>query len=271
MRPWRPARVSASSLLTRSTTLKKRPRAPRRMQARDGDGGVALSGAGAADQHDVALLLEEAAAGEVAHQRLVHRRRVEVEVVDVLGQRQLGDRHLVLDRPRLFLVDLGLEEIADHPLRLVLPFHGCGDDLVVGAAHAKELELAHGFEDFGTLHQIALLRLSYRVQSATGAHASRSASGVMIVTGGPGSRRRARMFRITSAEWTPSLSASAQAASTAGSPSVSTAPRISTICRSPSGAARSLRRTRSMAAGSTQCLNGAPLRRAPGLRASTGT
>lgn len=30
-------------------------------------------------------------------------------------------------------------------------------------------------------------------------------------------------------------------------------------------------RTRSMAAGSTQCLNGAPLRRAPGLRASTGT
>ena len=32
-----------------------------------------------------------------------------------------------------------------------------------------------------------------------------------------------------------------------------------------------LRRTRSMAAGSTQSLKGAPLRRAPGLRASTGT
>ena len=33
----------------------------------------------------------------------------------------------------------------------------------------------------------------------------------------------------------------------------------------------SLRRTRSSAAGSTQSLNGAPLRSAPGLRASTGT
>jgi hypothetical protein len=34
MRPCRPARPSASSLLTRSTTLKKRPRAPAWMQAR---------------------------------------------------------------------------------------------------------------------------------------------------------------------------------------------------------------------------------------------
>ena len=32
-----------------------------------------------------------------------------------------------------------------------------------------------------------------------------------------------------------------------------------------------LRRTRSIAAGSTQSLKGAPLRKAPGLRASTGT
>ena len=76
---------------------------------------------------------------------------------------------------------------------------------------------------------------------------------------------------MTSAEWTPSFRASAQAASTAGRPSVSTAPRISTICRSPSRAAFSLRRTRSSAAGSTQSWKGAPLRSAPGLRASTGT
>ena len=41
--------------------------------------------------------------------------------------------------------------------------------------------------------------------------------------------------------------------------------RISTICRLPSSAAASLRRTRSIAAGSTQCLNGAPLRKVPGL------
>jgi hypothetical protein len=65
--------------------------------------------------------------------------------------------------------------------------------------------------------------------------------------------------------------ASAQAASTAGNPSVRTALRMSTICRLPSSAPASLRRTRSIAAGNTQSLNGAPLRRAPGLRASTGT
>src|SRR6266568_116585 len=96
-------------------------------------------------------------------------------------------------------------------------------------------------------------------------------AGVRIVAGGPGSRWRARMLRTTSAEWTPWTIASAQAASTAGSPSVSTAVRMSTICRLPSSTAASLRRTRSIAAGSTQSLKGAPLRKAPGLRASTGT
>ena len=54
--------------------------------------------------------------------------------------------------------------------------------------------------------------------SAAGSCRGRSASGVMIVAGGPGSRRRERMLRMTSAEWTPSLRASAQAASTAGRP-----------------------------------------------------
>jgi hypothetical protein len=43
------------------------------------------------------------------------------------------------------------------------------------------------------------------------------------------------------------------------------------ICRLPSSAPASLRRTRSIAAGSTQSLKGAPLRKAPVLRASTGT
>ena len=100
------------------------------------------------------------AAGEVAYQRFVDRGGVEVEVVDVLGQRQLGDRHLILDRSRLLLVDLGFEKIADHALRLMLSLHGGGDNLVVGAAHAVELEFAHGFENLGTLHQIVLLRLS---------------------------------------------------------------------------------------------------------------
>src|SRR3984893_12802843 len=91
-----------------------------------------------------------------------------------------------------------------------------------------------------------------------------------MVAAGPESRCRARMLRITSDEWTPSDIACAQADSTAGNPSVSTAARIATIWRSPSSEPASFRRTRSKAAGSIQSLNGAPLRKAPGLRARIG-
>ena len=76
---------------------------------------------------------------------------------------------------------------------------------------------------------------------------------------------------MTAEEWTPSLKASAQAASTASSPSVKIALRISTIWRSPFGTRPSLRCTRRIAGGSSQPLNGAQFRSAPGLRASTGT
>lgn len=86
-----------------------------------------------------------------------------------------------------------------------------------------------------------------------------------------GSRLRARMLRITAAEQTPCSSASWQALSTALNPSVRTQVRIDTICRSPSSAAPSLRRTFSMADGRTHSRKGAPLRRPFGLRASTGT
>ena len=79
------------------------------------------------------------------------------------------------------------------------------------------------------------------------------------------------MLRTTSAECTPSASASAHASSTATKPSVSTAARMSTICRLPSSVRESLRLTRSIEDGSTQFLKGAPLRSAPGFRASTGT
>src|ERR1700704_2386714 len=71
----------------------------------DGDGQVGLAGTGPADQHGVALLGDEAAAGEVVDERFVDRRALELEVVEVLGERQLGDGELVLDRARLLLVD----------------------------------------------------------------------------------------------------------------------------------------------------------------------
>ena len=43
---------------------------------------------GAADQHGVALLGDEAAAGEVIDQRLVDRCALEQEVLKILGERK---------------------------------------------------------------------------------------------------------------------------------------------------------------------------------------
>ena len=88
----------------------------------DGNGQMGLAGAGAADQHGVALLGDEATTGEVTDERLIDRRALELEVVDVLGKRQLGDGELVLDRARLLLVDLGIEQITDDALGFMLTF-----------------------------------------------------------------------------------------------------------------------------------------------------
>ena len=82
----------------------------------NGDGQMGLAGAGPADQHGIALLCDEAAAGEIVHERLVDRRAVELEVIEVLGERQLGDGELILDRARLLLANLSLEQITDDAL-----------------------------------------------------------------------------------------------------------------------------------------------------------
>ena len=116
-----------------------------------------LAGAGPADQDEVALLCDEVAAGKIAHQALIDRRSVEGKLVHILGERQLGDGQLVSDRARLLFRDLGLEQIADKALRLVLAFDRGGQCLVIRALHAKQLELAHHVEDFGSLHAHALL------------------------------------------------------------------------------------------------------------------
>src|SRR5208282_2593144 len=126
----------------------------------DGDSQMGLASAGPADQHGVALLDNEAAAGEVVDERLVDRRAIELKVIEVLGERQLGDGELVLDRSRLLFADLGVEQIADDALGLVLAFDGSGHDLVEGGLHTVELELAHEVEELGTFHQMVLLRLS---------------------------------------------------------------------------------------------------------------
>src|SRR5271169_1972668 len=144
-----------------------------------------LARAGSADQDDVALLGDELAAGKIALPILVDRRAFEREVVDILGERQLGDGELISDRTRVLLRYLRLEQIADEPLRLMLALERSGVNLVVGALHAVELGFTHHFDDFGSLHGQALLSWSYRAQSATGACWSFSASGVKIGATGP--------------------------------------------------------------------------------------
>ncbi|MCP1749137.1 hypothetical protein AB7M66_000062 [Bradyrhizobium japonicum] len=57
----------------------------------DGNGQVCFACTGAANQHDVALLGDEAAVSEIIDESLIDRRAVELEVGDVLGERQLGN------------------------------------------------------------------------------------------------------------------------------------------------------------------------------------
>src|SRR3954454_20441389 len=102
------------------------------------DGKMRLAGAGPTDEHGVALLGDEAAAGEVVDECLVDRRALELEVVEVLGERKLGDGELVSDGPRLLLADLSIEQIADDALWLMLAFDGRGHDLVECSLHAVE-------------------------------------------------------------------------------------------------------------------------------------
>ena len=124
------------------------------------DGEMCLAGTSAADQHCVALMCQEVATGKVAHKGLVDRSVIEGEVVDILGQRQLGDADLVADRACLLLSDLRRQQIADNMLRFMLTLHRRGGDLVERRLHAVELQLRHGGEELGTLHHTALLMLS---------------------------------------------------------------------------------------------------------------
>ena len=71
---------------------------------------MALAGPCAADQHHVALVLEEAAGPQVSYKFGVDRRAFEDELLDLLGQGQLGNAHLVADRAGMRLGNLSLQE-----------------------------------------------------------------------------------------------------------------------------------------------------------------
>src|SRR5689334_8876700 len=79
----------------------------------NGNGKMGLAGAGSANQDDIAMLSDEAASGEIVDEGLIDWRPLELEVVEILCERQLGDGELVLDRTCLLLADLGVEQIAD--------------------------------------------------------------------------------------------------------------------------------------------------------------
>ena len=51
---------------------------------------MSLAGSGAADQHQIALQRQEAAAGEIVHQGCVDRRVGEVELVNLFGEGSLA-------------------------------------------------------------------------------------------------------------------------------------------------------------------------------------
>ena len=63
----------------------------------DSNGKMSLTGSGAADEHHIALLGDEATAGEVIDERLIDRSTVEFEVAEIFGERKLGNGELVLD------------------------------------------------------------------------------------------------------------------------------------------------------------------------------
>ncbi len=113
---------------------------------------VRLARPGAADQHRVALLVQERPGSHVAHQPLVDRRAGEVEPGQLLDQRQLGGRHLVADRARLLLRDLGLQQAADDLGGWMLALERVAQHLVVGGPHADELELAHQVQNLMSFH-----------------------------------------------------------------------------------------------------------------------
>ena len=68
-------------------------------RAGNGDCQMLFTGSGAADQHDIALIGDEGAGGEIADQAFVDGRVGEGEVVEILRQWQLCDGELVADRP----------------------------------------------------------------------------------------------------------------------------------------------------------------------------
>ena len=121
----------------------------------DRDGDMALAGAGSADQHGVALGCQKAALVQFAHQPLVDRRDREVELGKVLHHREARHPHAVGGRAGAMIGELGEQQFAEDALNRVLGAQSCRHHLVVGGAHAGQLQLAHQRDDLMPLHEYA--------------------------------------------------------------------------------------------------------------------
>jgi hypothetical protein len=90
---------------------------------------------------------------QLAHQRLVDWRGGEVELGQCPGQREACFAHAVGRRTGLVVGKLGAQQFADHLLQGMPPLGRLADDLVVGGAHAGQLQRAHRLQDLLAFHQ----------------------------------------------------------------------------------------------------------------------
>src|SRR5665213_1114083 len=179
---------------------------------------MGFAGAGATDEDGVALGIQEGAGGEFANQSLIDGCVGEGEGIEIFENRELGAGDAIADRAGLTVGAFGPDQAGDERINLVTPGKTLAGNLIEAGAHAVELQFAHGFQNLVAFHQAIFLLLSLRPQSARGSNFRRSASGVVMLSGAAGWRRRASTIRITSPLAMPAASASAQAASTAARP-----------------------------------------------------
>src|SRR3954463_5908933 len=114
----------------------------------DADGEMGFAGAGAADEDGVALGIEEGSGGKFAHHAGIDRGVGKDEFVDVLEDGEPGAADAIADRASLAMGVLGADQAGEEGVDLVAPAQPLSSDLVEAAAHAVELEAAHGVEDF---------------------------------------------------------------------------------------------------------------------------
>ncbi len=89
---------------------------------------------------------------QLAHQPLIDRRDREVELGEVLHHREAGNTHPVGGRAGAIVGELGEQQFPDDALNRMLGAQPRRNHLVVGGAHAGQLELAHQLDDLMPLH-----------------------------------------------------------------------------------------------------------------------